>query len=178
MLKVSGAASQATIALWCNGIAPWYAAGVAGQYVSVRQPFDYSGMLRECHDIFSMWLCASEKRFPILMAMNSPVIKRRGSTPEGLHERCLSAAIGTSAVLSIGRLKSRMATGERLALCASQSDDLAPSRPARRRSGLRQRLPIFRAYKRNQSGASELASRRTPPCRTPICESTPAACSR
>jgi hypothetical protein len=40
-LKISGAALQTTIALWCNGIAPWYAAGVEGQYVSVRQHFDH-----------------------------------------------------------------------------------------------------------------------------------------
>jgi hypothetical protein len=81
-LKISGAALQTTIALWCNGIAPWYAADVEGQYVSVRQHFDHSCILYECHDIFSMSLCASGKRFLILMVMNSPVIKRRGRTLE------------------------------------------------------------------------------------------------
>ena len=87
-----------------------------------------------------MSLCASGKRFPILRAMNSPVITRRGRTPEWLHERCLSATIGTSAVLSIGLLKSRMEMGERSALCASQSDDLAPSRPMACSAGSSRRL--------------------------------------
>jgi hypothetical protein len=43
---------------------------------------------------------------------------------------CWSAAIGTSAALSIGLLKSRMGMGEKLALCTSPSDLLAPSRKA------------------------------------------------
>jgi hypothetical protein len=81
-VEIGGATSRSAIALWCDGIAPWYATGVAGQYVSVRQPFDYSGILYECRDIFSMSLCASGKRFPILMAMNSPEIKKPGLTPE------------------------------------------------------------------------------------------------
>jgi hypothetical protein len=79
-VEVSGAASRGATALWSNAIAPWYAARVAGQYVSVRQPFDCSSILSECHDISSISSCAVARRFPTQRAMNSPEIKRRGST--------------------------------------------------------------------------------------------------
>ena len=54
MLKLAAQRGVLPIALWCNGIARC-AVGrelSVGPYVSVRQPFDYSGILYECHDIF------------------------------------------------------------------------------------------------------------------------------
>jgi hypothetical protein len=92
------------------------------RYASVRQSFDYSNILAEWHDIFSISPYAGERQFQILKAMSFPGIKRHASTPEWSREICWTAAIGTSAGLSIGHSRSQMRPDGRLPLCASQAN--------------------------------------------------------